>query len=409
MEPKTTDDNNLQQYCQSTGVFQSQAPGTASTSNKLSPRQMSQNTRTYILSPRIVAIPQQLELDGSESSVWVAVEVSGKLSQISSSKILAPNETQNDIVAGVYVNHKLDRFFDFGCLYDLTVEVSAVPGTAILEVVQEQSWPTTIYAGTSVLIVVHVQLHTATRRSEIGHARSRSNELMEELELQLGNIQTQLMNIRVSYHHSAFPEIINEKVPQSGLCHLQSRMETTATTAITQKSGGSLWSPRSKAPQNSLFPLMVQHWGDEKAISTQRRITDSQVTRVKDTGRDVAPATSPQITESVRMTFDFDMDSLHGSPGLQRYLLDGTSMNCPRANYLSKSRRASVDKLQEAGRSSRSPVRDMYYFGERALRALAPTPTSEKNLIRMHPATSQGSVMGLKHKDSKFWDWGSWF
>ncbi|KJK80256.1 hypothetical protein H634G_04495 [Metarhizium anisopliae BRIP 53293] len=408
MEPKTTDDNNLEQYCQSNGVFQSQAPGTAS--SRLSPRQMSQNTRTYILSPRIVAIPQQTELDGSEISVWVAVEISGKLSQISPSKILAPNETQNDKVAGIYVNHKLDRFFDFGCLYDLTVEVSAVPGTAILEVVHEQSWPTTIYAGTSVLIVVHVQLHCATRRPEMGHTRSRSNELMEELERQLGNVQTQLMNIRVSYHHSAFPEITNAKSPQSGLCHLQSRMETTATIAITQKSGGSLWSPRGKTPQNSLFPLMVQHWGDEKAISTQRRITDSQVTRVKDVGRDVASVTTPKVTESACMTFDFDMDSLYRSPGLQRYLLDGTSMNWPRANCLSKSRRPqSADKLQEAGRSSRSPVRDMYYFGERAIRALAPTPTSEKNVVRMHPAVSQGSDMGLKHKDSKFWDWGSWF
>lgn len=115
MEPKITDDNNLEQYCQSNRVFQSQAPGTAS--SRLSPRQMSQNTRTYILSPRIVAIPQQTELDGSEISVWVAVEISGKLSQISPSKILAPNETQNDIVAGIYVNHKL------GTVYSLLVLV----------------------------------------------------------------------------------------------------------------------------------------------------------------------------------------------------------------------------------------------------------------------------------------------
>ncbi|KHN98131.1 uncharacterized protein MAM_03892 [Metarhizium album ARSEF 1941] len=416
MESKTTDDDgNLRPYCQSDQVPQSQAPGTAS--NGPSPRQLSQNTRTYILSPCIIAIPQQVELDGSENSVWVAVEISGKLSQISPAKTTAPNGTQNDMAAGTYVSHKLDRFFDFGCLYDLTVEVSAVPGTAILEVVHEQSWPTsvaqppTIYAGTSVLIVVHVQLHATAGRCEVGHTRSRSNELMEELELQLGNVQKKLMNIRVSYHHSAFPEITNVELPQSGLCHLQSRMDTAATAAVQQKSGGSVWSPGSKTLQNSLFPLMVQHWGDEKAISTQRRITDSQVTRAKDSGREVASAATPTGREAARMRFDFDLDSLYESPELQRYLLDGNSIGSPRTNCGSEGRCVrSVDEPQEAtGPSSTTPAREMYYFGERALRALAPTPASEKNAIRKYLATNQRPGLGVKHKDSKFWDWGSWF
>jgi hypothetical protein len=66
---------------------------------------MSQNTRTYILSPRIVATPQQKELDGTETSLWVAVEISGKLSQISAAK--TTDDPQLDIMTGTYIDHKL--------------------------------------------------------------------------------------------------------------------------------------------------------------------------------------------------------------------------------------------------------------------------------------------------------------
>ncbi|OAA47708.1 hypothetical protein NOR_02198 [Metarhizium rileyi] len=413
MDSTSVDDMEYQHSCESSGILEPQSP--LGTSNQLSPRQMSQNTRTYILSPRVVATPQQKELDGTESSVWVAVEISGKLSQISTAKTPKAPETQHDIVAGTYINHKLDRFFDFGCLYDLTMEVSAVPGTAILDVVHEQSWPTTIYAGTSVLVMVHIRLHTTTRGTEMGHARPKSNELMEELERQLGDVQTQLMNIRVLYHHSAFPEIVNVELPQSGLCHLQSRMETTATAAIAWKSRSSVWSPKSKAPQNSLFPLLVQHWGDEKAISLQRRISDSQTTQVKDSGCDtIDSAATSRDNEALGMTFGFDMDPLHGAaPELQRYLLDGTSLNIPQAIFLSRNQDVGLGtKLQEVGASPSSPVRDMYYFGERALRALAPSPTSESNNIQTNPTAGEQTSLGkpeLKHKDSNFWDWGSWF
>ena len=127
----------------------------------------------------------------------------------------------------------------------------------------------TIYAGTSVLLIVHLQLHGKDDKGSRGHIRCRSEELMEELELQLGDVRTQLLTVNISYLHSAFPTINNARSTEDGLCHLESRMETTATAALVRSRSDSVWASRTRgassssfsSSQRSLFPLMVQHWG----------------------------------------------------------------------------------------------------------------------------------------------------
>lgn len=42
-----------------------------------------------------------------------------------------------------------DRYFDFGCLYDLTAEVHSTQDATVVEVIQEQSWPTYVCAPVS--------------------------------------------------------------------------------------------------------------------------------------------------------------------------------------------------------------------------------------------------------------------
>lgn len=36
----------------------------------------------------------------------------------------------------------IDRYFEFGCLYDLTVEILPMSGNTIVQVLGEQSFPT---------------------------------------------------------------------------------------------------------------------------------------------------------------------------------------------------------------------------------------------------------------------------
>jgi hypothetical protein len=262
----------------------------------------------------------------------------------------------------------------------------------------------TIYAGTSVLIIVHVGFQFPAGRGEVGHVRSKSNELMEELEFQLGNMQAQLMNIRVSYHHSAFPELTNVEPPRSGLCQLQSRMETTATAAVARRFKNSAWSPRSKPSQNSLFPLMVEHWGDEKAIVMQRRISDSQAAMPRDIDCDSTSG------EGALRTFRFEEQYPHGLPGCQRYLLGGKYTEPSNISGLSKSRCVQqVDGQQVSASTLYPPGHGVYYFGERALRTLAPNLMGDKSEMQVRPSMEQQADEDARHKDSRFWAWGSWF
>lgn len=381
--------------------------------HQLSPRQISRNTGGYILSPRIVVTAQKEEIVGKNASVWAAVEISRKLSQTSpATTSTEEEETHGDKPSGTFVDHKLDRFFDFGCLYDLTVEVHSANEADIVEVIQEQSWPTTIYAGTSILLVVHLRLDS-TDRGGWGHSRCRSEELMEELELQLGDIQTRLMSIKISYLHSAFPKIDDAHLAEDGLCHLESRLETTATAALVRNSSDSVWSSRTRASQNSLFPLMVQHWGDEKAIDVQRRISDAQMV-CRNQGTRSQYSTDPIMANCSTAMRSHSTTTRLTCPNYQ--LEFGRHHGESDASQMAAESRWKAWSGQELSRPQcldegiKTPVREMYYFGERAIKALRPPTGLESGGTRRNLSSNKrAAVLGSKEKDSKFWDWGKWF
>ncbi|KND92999.1 hypothetical protein TOPH_02247 [Tolypocladium ophioglossoides CBS 100239] len=173
---------------------------------------------------------------------------------------------------------KADRFFEFGCLYDLTVDVLPASGTTVVQVLQEQAFPTTIYAGSSVFLLANIQIdpEKTKRRSGNGHVRQKSDELMEDLELQLGSSMVGYMHIRVSYSHSAFPEYSSAEAATAGVSSLRSRLETTATANLKRHNALSLWSPRPETSQNHLLQLVERHWGADKATSVKEQIMGRQ-------------------------------------------------------------------------------------------------------------------------------------
>ncbi|RDA90864.1 hypothetical protein CP533_3227 [Ophiocordyceps camponoti-saundersi (nom. inval.)] len=196
------------------------------------------------------------------SSIWAAVEVSGRLSSIPSSRSSSNHSTNR----ASFIAHPLDRFFEYGCLYDLTVDIDPTPGWTIVQIIQEQAFPTTIYAGSSVLLIVHLQRNTQRRRQ---HIRQNSDDLMEDLELQLGT--SVFMNVRVRYSHSAFPEHHRAE----GVLGMRSRMETTAGASLSRSlpqqatkttAAGHRHHHQSYHP---LLPLVQRHWGADKTVSVK--------------------------------------------------------------------------------------------------------------------------------------------
>ncbi|KAG5971659.1 hypothetical protein E4U58_007270 [Claviceps cyperi] len=394
---------------------------------QLSPRRIAKNTGAYILSPRIVITAHNGETLGENTRVWAAVEICRKLSQISSSSSSAmasssfssstttippcstgaEEDTQGgrQSSGGTFVDHKIDRFFDFGCLYDLTAEVHSTQDATVVEVIQEQSWPTTIYAGTSVLLIVHLQLNAADKQDARGRSRCRSEELMDELELQLGDVQTQLMSVKISYLHSAFPKINNPCSTEDGLCHLESRMETTATAALVRNCGGSsVWASRNReSTQGSLFPLMVQHWGDEKALEVQRRISDSQLKARRSDGH----------SQYSSLAWAANQPLSFGCPGESAVIADQPADRDDAESRWKAWSGQGTERPDAAKENITTPAGAIYYFGEKAIKALQmPTAGLERDGGRRRPSrTKHKAITGQssKEKEVKFWDWGSWF
>ncbi|KAH7328197.1 hypothetical protein B0I35DRAFT_472940 [Stachybotrys elegans] len=199
------------------------------------------NSSACVLSPSIYVVAHTAGLRNGQRVVWAAVEISGRLSQPGSHQAFDGSRP-------------LDRFFEFGCMYDLNVRILPTARASIVQVFHEEQFPTTIHAGSSILLLVHAMLDSR----EVARRRQHSEELIEDLELQLGESRVEYMDIYITYSHSAFPE---HKTPEvnNGICSLQSRMETTATASLKICDTFSPWSPQPASASNPLWQLLERH------------------------------------------------------------------------------------------------------------------------------------------------------
>lgn len=137
----------------------------------------------------------------------------------------------------------------------------------------ELTGSSTICAGSSILLLAQVSLDSKQTLSprQSSHVRQKSDELIEDLEIQLGSSQIPYMQIRVSYAHSAFPKY-SQANTDTGLWSMRSRMETTATAALKRHNTSSIWSPRPSPAPDPLLPLIERHWGADKARNAMQQI-----------------------------------------------------------------------------------------------------------------------------------------
>lgn len=205
---------------------------------------------------------------------------------------------------------------------------------------------------------------------------------MEDLELRLGSVVTELLQIKVNYLHSAFPQTTTAQAFTGAICSLQSRLETTAMAAVKKCHDDSIWILPPKPSHNSLFRLMVQHWGDTKALQVQRRISDMSR----------SPAVqipSKTVTQAGINPFPHISDA--------QTVVDGknTATEAVRANN------ATLD---------RPPICDTYSLGQKALKSRSPhygTRYKERQTETQH--FGSGMDDEPNRKDAGFWEWGSWF
>ncbi|KAL2120755.1 hypothetical protein VTJ04DRAFT_4782 [Mycothermus thermophilus] len=173
----------------------------------------------------------------------------------------------------------------YGFLYDVSVEIASTEQSTVLEILDDRACTTVLYPGSRLLFVAHVNLHpqTVSRPLRNGHVRQGSDELIEDLERELGGVLTEYVEVRVRYCHSAFlpRHAGNHEVglPPNGVVRSHTLLKTTGVAAIRRCNADSPWSlpSSSTAPRpNRLFEIVAAHWGVENAHAVMQRVIRSR-------------------------------------------------------------------------------------------------------------------------------------
>lgn len=119
-------------------------------------------------------------------------------------------------------------------------------------------------AGSKALILVNVELNLAKSSQLWGPTRSfsRSDELMEDLENQLGSSQCEYLTVHISYRHSAFTSAMSATsatATHNDITKSVTRLHTTFTAAINRHNAASLWSPPPAPTPNRLVGIIASH------------------------------------------------------------------------------------------------------------------------------------------------------
>lgn len=257
-----------------------------------SPRQYECDSRLPALLVPDLCVTTEMRVVGSGyHNFWVAIEVMARSH--------VPGQNDEDVVnssgpRSLHSPHSADlgKIYNFpmtglsltflvrtecGSLYDLQVNIEPTTNSRIVEVIEHEVSPMyalanniqAIYgilttgcrqftAGCKALILANVELELEGSPQPRGHVRSQSDELMEDLEHQLGSAQCEYMRINLIYRHSAF-SFVSGPDDSNGVLKPQTKIRTTFTAALAQHNAASPWSPPPAPTPNRLVGIIAAH------------------------------------------------------------------------------------------------------------------------------------------------------
>ncbi|KAK7448999.1 hypothetical protein Landi51_06079 [Colletotrichum acutatum] len=226
-------------------------------SNTLGERNTSHSS--VVLVPKISITSGIKALDGSTANFWVAVEVSGQLCQPLNGSpcpgIFAGDGPTS--VSGVNNQSSTDPF-RHGCIHSMDIQVVPLGNSCILETIRDDPIQTTLGNGERVLLLAQVLIKSPRSTKQPGHVKHRSDELIDDLEYQLGDSNLEYIRVSVKYSHSAFfcqsrPDII-DNITEGG-----TKLETFATAVIKQHNHQSPWSPSLAPTYNPIASIVREN------------------------------------------------------------------------------------------------------------------------------------------------------
>ncbi|KAL7922378.1 hypothetical protein ACQKWADRAFT_326874 [Trichoderma austrokoningii] len=382
------------------------------------PKPLLEEEAALVLSPHINVIPETTSMRAGQQHLWAAVEVCGRL-------FPADNRPEN---GGVVCSDK-DTLLKFGHLYDLTIDVLPTTQSSIVQTICQQSFPSTLYAGSSILLLVQVALQpraAVPSPRQHNHTRQMSEELMEDLQLQLGDLIIDYLSIQVSYSHSGFP-FQRGAVGATEVSILQTRLVTAAEATITLHSVLSPWSPHPESAREGLLSVVESHWGGQKAsemmqqILAQRPSPAPKLKKIRSRGTEQTPTKEhsnysrpPTIPLRFMSLHDDKPMALKSSPSLHSVQENRVSYDSAIGMKGAPSRETSgaskcgkeKDNGSSRGRWSVSPDATLRILSP-ALRNVSHGKDYKRSASKEKKQGAAGDVKAKK--ESGLWSWASWF
>lgn len=139
----------------------------------------------------------------------------------------------------------------------------------------------TLNAHETHLVLAKVTLGKADLPRHVKEASS--DQLIAELQTDLGDSITSYLTVRVAYKHSGFPDLINPVIDTEGLSSHSTQLQTDATAVIKRHNSQSAWSPRTSQMMvdplgtNPLVRLIERHFSPVRARETIKRLADDRM------------------------------------------------------------------------------------------------------------------------------------
>ncbi|KAJ3508343.1 hypothetical protein NM208_g15834 [Fusarium decemcellulare] len=200
-----------------------------------------------------------------ESDIHVAIEVSSRLWPVPGietkpgSRWKLPGQFMDS--GGPSEHDQREDPYDFGGFYDLDVQVKSTAKSFIGRVLQDESFPlSTLHSGSSILLLAEAQIDVKPEigKEKPGNYRQKSDDLMEDLEVELGDSRVEYIEVHLSYCHSALPISKDVDIADNSMLSVQSKVKTVATASIKLHNTMSPWAPPPPSP-NPLFPIIERH------------------------------------------------------------------------------------------------------------------------------------------------------
>ncbi|KAG0649376.1 hypothetical protein D0Z07_4404 [Hyphodiscus hymeniophilus] len=234
-----------------------------------------------LLCPEIKITPEIWSLDAGSTNLWVAVEVTGVL-RLANHPEQNPSKLHDGrrTISGYSAAH----LRSLGHLHSMRIELITTRDASVLEVIGNLHESKVVCAGETHLILAKLRIAKATKG--ISHIResSTSDEIMADLENDLGGAVTSYLTVRLAYKHSGFLDYKRATFDwEGGISSHTTKLLTESSAFIKRHNVESAWSPRASREMdgplevNPLIKLIEMHLPSDKARDAIRRLADDRV------------------------------------------------------------------------------------------------------------------------------------